>query len=222
MPKLLLHLGALLVFAALAALGASACAPRPSGPPADPSLLFKDDFSKADTGWDRYTGGEGSVDYDQGQYLIKVEQPNIYLWGTPGLNLTDAAVEADATYAAGPLNNEYGVICRFTKSGDKSSFYFFAVSSDGYYASGKIVKNQLTYLDPSDFKASPVIHQTPAEANHLAATCKGNTFTFAVNGQPLAEFQDADLTHGDIGLLAGTFDEPGVAIHFDYVVVRKP
>ncbi len=210
------------VLVLLAALAATACTSRPSSSSADPTLLFKDDFSKADSGWDKYTGAEGTVDYDQGQYLIKIEQPGIYLWGTPGLSLTDAAVEADAAYAAGPLNNEYGLMCRFTKNGDKSSFYFFVISSDGYYASGKIVKDQLTYLDPSDFKASPVIKQGPSAVNHLAATCQGNTLSFAVNGQPVAKFSDGDLTHGDIGLLAGTYDEAGVAIHFDNVVVRKP
>ena len=215
----LLRLNALLVLLTLAAV---ACAPRPSGPPDDPTLLFKDDFAKIDSGWDQYTGAEGAVNYDQGQYLIKIEQPNIYLWGTPGLNLTDTTLQADAAYAAGPLNNEYGLICRFTKNGDKSSFYFFVVSSDGYYASGKIVKNQLTYLDPSDFQASPVIKQGPTAVNHLAATCQGNTMTFTANGQPLSKFSDSELTHGDIGLLAGTFDEAGVAIHFDNVVARQP
>jgi hypothetical protein len=219
MPKLLLRLSALLV---LTALAASACAPRPSGPSADPGLLFKDNFSTTDTGWDQYTGAEGTVNYDQGQYLIKIEQPKIYLWGTPGLDLTDALVEAEAAYAAGPVNNEYGLICRFTKNGDKSSFYFFVISSDGYYASGKVVKNQLTYLDPSDFKASPVIQPGPTAVNHLAATCQGNTLTFAVNSQPVSKFRDSELTHGDIGLLAGTFDEAGVGIHFYDVVVRKP
>ncbi len=219
MPKLLFRLSALLIFTTLAA---GACAPRPAGPSSDPNLLFKDDFTKTDSGWDQYSGAEGTVNYDQGQYLIKIEQPKIYLWGTPGLSLTDAVVEADAAHAAGSVNNEYGLICRFAKNGDKSSFYFFVISSDGYYASGKVVKDELTYLDPSDFKASPVIRQAPTETNHLAATCQGNTLSFTINGQPLAKFQDGDLTHGDVGLLAGTFDEPGVAIHFDNVVVRKP
>jgi hypothetical protein len=219
MPKFPFRLSALLV---LIALAASACAPRPTPLSVDPGLLFKDDFSKTDTGWDQYSGAEGAVNYDQGQYLIKIEQPNISLWGTPGLNLTDAAVTAEAAYAAGPVNNEYGLICRFTKSGDKSSFYFFVVSSDGYYATGKVVKNQRTNLDPADFKASPVINQGPTAINHLAATCQGNIFTFTVNEHPLAKFKDTELTHGDIGLLAGSYDEAGVAIHFDNVAVRQP
>jgi hypothetical protein len=210
------------VWLVLASLAAGACAPRPSGPPADPTLLFKDDFSKTDSGWDQYTGADGTANYDQGQYLIRIDQPNIYLWGVPGLNLTNTAVEADAAFAAGPVNNEYGLICRFTKKGDQSSFYFFVISSDGYYVSGKIVKNQRTNLDPVDFQTSRAISQGPAAVNHLAATCQGSTLTFAVNGQPLSKFSDSELTRGDVGLLAGTFNDPGVAIHFDNVVVRQP
>lgn len=218
MPKMQFRIGALIV---LTLLAASACAPSPNPTPSD-GRLFADDFTTTDTGWDQYTGAEGTVNYYQGQYLIQVDQPNLYLWGTPGLNLTDATVEADATHAAGPVNNEYGLICRFTKNGDKSSFYFFVISSDGYYVSGKIVKNQLTYLSPADFQASPVIQTGPAAVNHLTATCQGETFSFAVNGQPLSQFTDSQLPRGDIGLLAGTFDEGGAGIHFDTVSVRQP
>jgi hypothetical protein len=203
-------------------LAASACAPRSSSPPRDPNLLFTDDFSKADSGWDTYTGAEGAVAYDNGQYLIRVDEPQLYLWGTPGLNLTDAAIEGEATYAAGPVNNEFGVMCRFAKNGDQSSFYFFVISSDGYYASGKVVKDKLTYLDPKDFQASSAISTDPAAVHHLAATCQGNKLSFSLNGVPLAAFEDSDLKRGDAGLIVGTFDEAGASLHFDNVVIRKP
>lgn len=205
-----------------AALLASACSPQAAVTPGDANLLFKDDFSQPTSGWEKYTGAEGQVGYDNGQYLIRVDQPQIYLWGTPGLNLTDLTMDVDAAYSAGPLNNEFGVICRFAKNGDKSSFYFFAMSSDGYYASGKVVQNKLTYLDPKDFQASKAIQTGAAATNHLAVGCQGNRMTLAVNNTPLSDFVDNDLKQGDVGLIAGTFDEGGVAIHFKNVVVRKP
>ncbi len=213
----------LLVPALLAlALGLSACAPCPGNPPAGAGPLFADDFSKTDSSWDIYTGAEGTVNYDHGQYLIRVDQPQKYLWGTPGLNLTDTAITVDALYAAGPVNNEFGVLCRFSQSGDKSSFYFFVISSDGYYASGKVIKDKLTYLDPQDHQASSVISTDLAAVHHLTATCQGSQMSLALNGQPLAAFNDGDLQRGDIGLIVGTFDEPGAAIHFDNVVVKQP
>jgi hypothetical protein len=38
----------------------------------------------------------------------------------------------------------------------------------------------------------------------------------------VGDFTDNELTHGDIGLLAGTYDEGGVQIHFDNLVARQP
>ncbi len=206
----------------LGLLAAAACAPRSSGTPGDPNLLFSDDFSKTDSGWDTYSGAEGAVAYDGGQYLIRVDQPQLYLWGTPGLNLADATIDVDATYASGPANNEFGVMCRFAKSGDQSSFYFFVISSDGYYASGKVVKDRLTYLDPKDFQASSLIPTDLSAVHHFSATCQGSKMSFALNGAPLAAFEDGDLKRGDAGLMVGTFDEPGAGVHFDNVVIKKP
>ena len=177
----------------------SACAPRPGGAPGDPNLLFKDDFAKTDSGWDKYTGAEGTVDYADGQYLIKVDKPNIYLWGTPGLNLTDSILEVDTTYAAGSVNNEFGVICRLTESGDQKSF-----------------------LGAPGAQSSAAVRQDPAAANHLSATCAGSQMSFSVNGVELSKFEDNDLKHGDVGLVVGTYDEGGAGIRFDNVTVRKP
>jgi len=219
MRRSMLRLAGLMLAAALLV---AACAPQAAPTPGAVTTLLQDDFSQTTSGWDKYSGAEGQVGYDNGHYLIRVDQPQIYLWGTPGLSLADAAVAVDATDVAGPLNNEFGVLCRFAKDGDKSSFYFFAISSDGYYVSGKVVQNRLTDLDPADFKPSSAIHTGAAASNHLAATCQGNHMTFAVNSTPLASFADDELKFGDVGLMAGTFDEAGVAIHFDHVVVKKP
>ena len=64
--------------------------------------------------------------------------------------------------------------------------------------------------------------KTGADVNNLRADCNGDTLAFYVNGFKLAEVQDSTLTHGDLGLLAGTFDQPGVDIVFDNFVVLKP
>jgi hypothetical protein len=43
-----------------------------------------------------------------------------------------------------------------------------------------------------------------------------------VNGQILADVRDATFETGDVGLIAGTFTEPGVDIRFDDFVVHQP
>jgi hypothetical protein len=219
MRRSMFRLAGLMLAAAL--LGA-ACASQAAPTPGVVTTLLQDDFTQPTSGWDKYSGAEGQVGYDGGHYLIRVDQPQIYLWGTPGLNLADSTVDVEAAYVAGPLNNEFGLLCRFAKNNDKSSFYFFAISSDGYYVSGKVVQNKLTDLDPSDFKPSKAIQTGASARNHLTATCQGNHMTFAVNSTLLSTFTDDELKFGDVGLLAGTFDEAGVAIHFDALVVKKP
>jgi len=203
-------------------LMATACAANQPTARAD-SVILQDDFSNAQSGWDRNTAAEAATDYDAGQYRVAVERANYDAWGTAGLDLNDMAIEAEARYAGGPENNSFGVICRYTHSNAKSNFYFFFISTDGYYALGKVVANERTYLNPAkDFEASAAVQKGVSAVNRLAAACQGDRMTFTVNGQALGEFTDADLTHGDVGLSAGTFAEGGVKIHFDNVIVRQP
>ncbi|NWF64846.1 MAG: hypothetical protein HXY38_11125, partial [Chloroflexi bacterium] len=58
--------------------------------------------------------------------------------------------------------------------------------------------------------------------NHLRADCAGNLLTFYINGFQVAQAQDATLTSGDVGVLAGTFESPGADILFDNFVALQP
>jgi hypothetical protein len=210
----------------LAGLMLGACSgPSGGATQGPPGVIFQDDFSNPNSGWDAHTGADVTTDYADGQYLIAVEEPLVDVWAQPGLELTDVIVEVEAQYADGPINNEFGVMCRYTRSGDgKHSFYFFFVSSDGYYALGKIAKDVRTVLAPADgsFQPSGAIEQSLDQPNHLRASCLGSHFSLAVNGEVVGEFEDAELPRGDVGLLAGTFDEGGVRIHFDNFSARQP
>ena len=193
--------------------------------PAAPGVLFQDDFSNPDSGWDVHSGADMTVNYTDGRYLISVAEPGVNVWARPGLNLSDLRLEAESWYGAGPINNEYGLLCRYERHGDGSnSFYFFFVSSDGYYALGKVVRDVRTILSPPEgsYQPTDALRLEPDASNALAATCAGSQFSLAVNGVTVGEFTDEELNRGDIGLIAGTFDEGGVEIYFDNVVVRDP
>jgi len=43
-----------------------------------------------------------------------------------------------------------------------------------------------------------------------------------VNGELIAEASDSTFSNGDIGLIVGSFDEPGVDIWFDNLSVKNP
>jgi len=182
------------------------------------SVLFKDDFSDPSSGWDRVSVQDGVTDYTDGAYRIFVNTGDTDVWANPGLKFDDVYVEVDATKVGGDDNNDYGVICRYQ---DSDNFYFFVVSSDGYYGMGKVVNGEQKLIGMESMPPSDII-KTGNVSNHLRAGCVGNKLSLAVNDQPLVEYEDKDFTAGDVGLVAGTFDQAGVDVHFDNFVVTKP
>jgi len=203
----------------------AACSPAVGRPTSsEPGVLFQDDFTNSDSGWDVHTGADLTTEYVDGRYLIAVEEPGVDVWARPGLAFADLVLEANTQYGAGPVNNEYGLICRYERHGDGSnSFYFFLVSSDGFYALGKVVRDVRTILSPPEgsFQPTDALLLEADAVNTLSADCSGNQFSLTVNGVTVGEFTDSELSRGDVGLIAGTFDEGGVRIYFDDVVVRN-
>ena len=76
-------------------------------------------------------------------------------------------------------------------------------------------------LGQSEMQADGNI-KTGMAVNHLRADCAGDSLTFYVNGFKVASVQDSTLKAGGVGLLAGTFDQPGVDVIFDNFVALKP
>jgi len=182
------------------------------------NLLFQDDFSDTTSGWDQVDTEDGSTDYENGYYRIFVNTDEMDVWANPGLNFSDVVVEVDATKAGGPDDNDFGVICRYQ---DVQNFYFFIISSDGYYGVGKVIDGEQELIDVDQLQPSDAISQGAA-VNHIKADCIGSRLVFNVNGTLLADVQDSTFTDGDVGLIAGTFGQSGTDIHFDNFMVFKP
>lgn len=179
-------------------------------------MLFQDDFTASTTGWDRFADTAGIRDYFEGHYRILVKNDDLNVWSTPHKNFGDVRVEADATTLAGPKENRIGLMCRY----QHGNYYFFIISNDGYYAIGKFINKQATLLGQEQMQTSTAIQSDAV--NHLQADCVGNKLTFTVNKTQIATVQDDELKSGDIGVLAGTFTQPGVDVAFDHFVVTQP
>jgi len=194
--------------------------PQPSpqvSPTPQPSpqtgLLYSDDFSDPSSGWLVLPGEDDEKGYSDGEYYVLVNKPNLASWGRPGRTFTDFRLEVDARKVAGPDDNGFGVVVRYR---DSANFYAFEISSDGYYAVLKLVNGGWEALAP--WSASPHINQGES-TNHLTLIAQGANFSFSVNGEHLVDVVDTSYAEGDIGLLAGTYSEGGVRIHFDNVEV---
>ena len=180
--------------------------------------LFFDDFSETKSGWDRFAGEIGSTDYKNKAYQITVNEPNTDLFANPYKLFQDVIIEATAARISGPDNNSFGVICRFQ---DEKNFYAAQISSDGYAGIFRM-KDGVYKLQGQD-KMIPVPAILGGSAlNTIHFECIGSSLALAVNGAPVDAREDKSFENGDIGLIAGTFDEAGVVIAFDDFNVTEP
>lgn len=214
-PRILMMV-AVLIFSSLAcqALSGGSATDQPGSS----DLLFKDDFSDTSSGWDQVSTDNGETDYANGVYRIYVNETGTDVWANPGLDFTDISVQVEATMVGGPEDNDYGVICR---SMDVSKFYFFVISSDGYYGIGKVSDSGQELIGMDAMQPSEAIQQGSA-TNTIRADCVGSALSLFVNGEKLDEVQDTEFGSGDVGLMAGSFDTPGTDIHFDNFSVTRP
>jgi hypothetical protein len=188
-----------------------------SGGDTGPEILFSDDFSSDRSGWDRDSAAQGFTEYVNGAYHIKVETDSYFWWGTPYQNFGDVIVEVDAALVAGEDDNMYGVIC---KHEDNDNWYALVISGDGYAAIRKrYLGGELEYI--TDFEPAPMVN-TGRASNKLRGECVGDRLALYVNGELAIESFDADISAGDVGLIAGTFEQPLTEVSFDNFLVIEP
>jgi len=85
-------------------------------------ILFQDDFSNVNSGWDRSTNDLYSSDYANGGYRINVVPPHTIFFGNLNQSFqNDVRIEVDATKSGGPDNNSFGVTCRYQ---DMDNYYY--------------------------------------------------------------------------------------------------
>ncbi len=189
-----------------------------SSKPTQTSQLFFDDFSEVKSGWDRFSGEIGTTDYKNKTYQISINEPNTDLFANPYKLFKDTIIEVKAARKSGPVNNSYGVICRFQ---DEKNFYSAQVSSDGYAGIFRMKDGVYKLLGQDTMIAVPSILGGSA-VNTIHFECIGRSLALAVNGDPVDAREDKSFENGDVGLIAGAFEEAGVIIAFDDFSVTQP
>jgi len=180
-------------------------------------LPWSDDFSDPSSGWQAESDASAEVGYHEGMMRILIKAPNRLAWASAGRKFSDFHLTVEATQAAGPDDNEYGVLVRMQ---DTEHFYRFSISGDGYYLASKYDGEEWEPLS-GDWIHSDVI-RPGAATNLLEVIAQGATMTLFANGVQLIQVEDTDYSRGDIGLYAGSFFEPGVEVHFDNLTITEP
>jgi hypothetical protein len=182
------------------------------------TVLYSDDFSRPDSGWETWSQDGSDVSYQDGQLRIIVNTTQYSYWSRPGKRFDDALIQVDAVRRGGPEDNDMGIICRYK---DEDNYYAFLISSDGYGGIVKVKDGNYFLLTGEALSYYEAI-KTGSETNTIAAGCVGAKLSLTVNGTVIANAEDRDFASGEVGLIAGTYDLPGVDIAFDNFEVRKP
>jgi len=178
---------------------------------------FMDDFSDHSNGWHLFAEPSGVIQYDGNSLRAYLPVNDMEVITTPGISLRNSVVDVDAEKVSGPDNNYFGVVCRYQ---DADNYYGFIISADGYFAIIKNIAGNRTILSDGTLQPAQSIYQGIA-TNHLKSICQERTLKWVVNGETLAEVQDVDLIYGQVGLIAGAIDEPGVDIRYNRFIVIK-
>jgi hypothetical protein len=131
--------------------------------------------------WELFDDGIVAARIEDGRLVVEVDA--ITDQGTwSGLNYTfeDFVLDVDAVKLGGPDNNGIIVIFRLV---DNENYNRFDISSDGYYRL-IAVRDGVQRVVSGDWAFSPAI-LTGDATNHLRVEAAGDTFRFAVNGEPL-------------------------------------
>ena len=198
--------------------------PLPTEPPPDKgaspaALIYADDFSDVDSGWDVAFENDTEAEYANGEYRLAVYRPDYVVWGNPSMAplFGDIRVEVDARHVEGPIDNNFGVLVRYQD--DTDDYIWFQISSDGYYSVD--LREGGEWVTLVSWEESDAIRQGEGATNHLTVEAIGNQYSFYANDAYLVDLAADPFLVGNIGLAAGAFDEPGIVIHFDNVEVYE-
>ena len=187
-----------------------------AGSAAAGKVLFEDDFSEPG-GWNVTIEDGYGLEYDAGGYVMTISQPNLTVWSPAKQQFGDVRIEVDARKLVGPEDNYFGLACRMSDS----NLYILFVGSDGLYGIYKIREDAFEQLTTGSVETDGSILAGDA-VNHLGAECVGDELALYANGELVAQATEGEFATGDVGLLAATFDEPGLQVLFDNFVVLKP
>ena len=181
-------------------------------------LLFSDDFSDSESGWETFIDEDGSVAYEDGWLCIR-DTSNEGKTTRSCFNeqFSDFVLDVDTKMIEGSDDNWHVVYCRFDSLDNN---YGFGISADGYYAMDKWVDGERSlFIEPTE---SPYINIGKNVANHVHIECVGQDLSFSINGHLLIRAIDSSHEVGAICLASRALTGNFTKIAYDNFVLTEP
>lgn len=189
-----------------------------------PVILYFEDFEDTASGWERYHEYDGILDYEDGAYRMKVDATNNLFW-VKAMNpepFDHALIQVKTILLESQQDAPYGIICRLDEN---NQYYYFFITGDGHFGIGKHLTNpslQQILLADDGGQTSTVINLGLNATNTIRVGCNENHLSLFVNDVRLLEAYDDQLQSGNLALLAGVQDSPGIDVLFDDFTVMEP
>ena len=182
---------------------------------ADGEVIFEDDFSNHDSGWRSSSSKNGVTRYQDGEYTILVREPMYLVFTDQDFNYDSIIIEADVRVVSPVGDGDFGFVCGYQND---ENFTVLEISEDGYYSIWKYNGNEVSFLVDWAYSQEVVT----SGKQRLSAQCSSERLVLALNGKVLASVVDAEFVPGGVGMVAGTFDIPGIKVAFDDLIIRIP
>jgi len=193
--------------------------PSPTSTPEKKVLFEENDFSSVDSCFTVASDSTVRRSAEDGQYHIEVQRPILFGWSICEKDLRNFILEVDTTVIEEPNNSvyAYGVVLRHDSA--SGGYYAFLISGEGTYTFGAVYPNN--YFSLLSWSAIREINQGK-KTNHLKVIATGDQFELYVNDVLVGLVREGTLKSGPFGFIVETFDEAGVRIAFDNLVVTEP
>jgi hypothetical protein len=179
---------------------------------------FIDNFTDPNSGWPEDKTGVNQWWYANDHYHINVETANTQVVIPSGYILEDSYV---ITYGlipdqTSPPQAFFGIVCRYQ---DINNYYFFEISTDGFYRIGKMWNGQWSLIGMGVAKFSTAIQMN--DYNQLMVHCWRNELSLTVNDIFVETVYDNTFNSGEIGLCASAGQVPGMIAAFQYIMAEE-
>lgn len=182
---------------------------------ADGQVIFEDNFDDSESGWGNSSSKHGITNYEAGEYTITVRSPMYYAFSDQEFNYDRVVIEADVRVLNSVGDGDFGFVCGYRENGD---LYMLEISEDGYYSIWKEINDEVVFLVDWTY-SQDVVTSGPMR---LSAQCGRDRLVLALNGKVLASVSDAEFQPGGVGMVAGTFEVPGIKVSFDNLKIKLP
>ena len=181
-------------------------------------VLYRDDFSDADSGWPVVDEGDFKWSYQNGEYEMLILPANFWAGALAPVSGLDAyGIEADMYRSEGNLS-EYGLIFDFR---DWDNFSFLTVDPGKQsYAVVKFVDKVAEFVVPRTKDEASI--QPNNGVNHVRLDRNGSQIIVTINGNQLSTVNESEFV-GDpgVGLFMWGDEDVPARVRYDNFVVRE-